>query len=49
MLMVERTANVIAVPVVAPVPVMGDTVAAKNIAAGKVKSFKYKQSKILIQ
>ena len=40
MLVHERLADFIAVPVEAPVPVVGDTVATKEIAAGEVKSVK---------
>ena len=40
MLVHERLADFIAVPVEAPVPVVGDTVATKEIAADEVKSVK---------
>ena len=39
--MVVILAVAVAVIVVAPTPVVGETVAAKQIAAGEVKSFKY--------
>ena len=40
MLVHERLADFIAVPVEAPIPVVGDTVATKEIAADEVKSVK---------